>query len=169
MKNLHADFFKTVTAIFITGYLVLFCGVKAGTVEDIRDTTKWQSPNYSERAANYIPTVTPDELAAGLDKYYKDTVKMQVLFFGVSTRALNVRIKDHGNVHRWASKQFISFRVKDPRNKLLCRDINLFISKNHPDAGILPRLAKNTKITITGRVKNTAYGKAWINVTKIEV
>lgn len=135
----------------------------AGTLEDIRTKTGWQSPNHSQRDSAYIPTLTPSELIAHLDRYHRDVVRMQVLFNEISTRGLNTWIGAKTNRHRWSSTRYISFSVKDNRN------IYLFISKNNPDADRLFNLSRGTSMFITGRVRDIDKGRAWVEVMKVDL
>lgn len=164
--------FKICNALSINFALIIFnfifCIVSAGTLEDIRNKTGWQSPNHSERNAANIPIITPTELIANLNKYHKDVIKMRALFHSVTMRELNVWILEGGHRSRWSSKKYISFRIKDPKKKVSNNDIYMFISKRNPDADKVFDLSHDTPIVITGRVRNTAKGKAWVEVFGIE-
>jgi hypothetical protein len=136
----------------------------ADTIEDIRTNTGWQPSLHQPR----VFSLTPAELIACLNKYNKDVVKIEVLFNRVSTKGLNKWICVDGTKRRWESKRYVSFEVKDIKQKHLCKDLYLFINKANPDSGLLFNLTKGSPINVTGRVKNTANGKAWIDVIKIE-
>lgn len=172
----HANFFVRKFLTFLTGFTVsilvmssiLYASTSLNTIEDIKEKTGYQTPLHSERANAVISTVTPSELLAYLDKYNKDIIKMQVLFNNVTKQGLNKWVPIDGTKHKWSSANYISFKIKDPKQKHICTDIYLFINKTNPDADILLRLTKETPIFITGRIKNTANGKAWIDVIKIE-
>ncbi len=131
---------------------------------DIRTKTGWQSPRHSERDSAYIPFITPTELIANLDKYHRDTIKMQILFKGVSTRGLNIWIGTKGNRYIWSSKRYISFNINGSGSK----DIYLFIPKGNPDVDKLLALSRDTSILVTGIVKDISRGKVWIEVRRIE-
>lgn len=143
--------------------------VEGSTLDDIRDSTRWQSPKSAERGPSYIPLVSPAELISFLDKYHGDIIQMNVLFNGLTTKGLNTCIMEHGKKHRWPSKKYIEFTIKDGKEKQLCKNINIFIAKDHPNADKLVNLQKNARISIIGKVKNTAKGKAWIDVLELKV
>lgn len=162
---------------FRKGYILLYfaiiifsfvLNVESSTLDDIRDKTGWQSPKSAERGPSYIPLVSPAELISFLDKYRNDIIQMNVLFSGLTTKSLDTRIVEHGKEHRWSSKKYIEFSIKDRKEKQACKNINVFITKDHPDVDKLLSLQKNTQILIVGKVKNVAKGKAWIDVLEIK-
>lgn len=163
--------FKICSIIFINFALIIFisCIAYSGTLGDIRKKTGWQSRDHSERNSWLIPLITPAELIAHLDKYHKDTIRMQVLFNKISSQGLNIWIGTKGNRHRWSSKRYISFSVDDPDRKVQGKDIYLFISKNNPDAEKLFGLSKGARIIVKGRVRDIAKGKAWVEVLGIDL
>lgn len=153
----------------LIGGFLIFCTAYAGTLDDIRTRTAWQSACHSERDSVYIPDVTPARLIANLSRYHKDRIKMQVLFYGVTTQTLNTVVGPKKNIRKWSSARYISFSVKDPREQVSPKDMRLFIHKNNPDSEKVFNLTKDTPILLTGTVRDTAKGKAWIEVEKIEL
>lgn len=146
-----------------------FCISYAGTLEDVRTKTGWQSPYHADRNSAYIPLVTPAELIANLDKYHRDKIRIHVFYKGITTRGLNKWIGQKNNKHKWSSKRYISFSIKDPKNQISSEDIYLFISKANPDIDKLFSLSKDVPIYITGTVRKITNGKAWIEVKRIEL
>lgn len=166
MQNYQIKVVAWVFALFSIAN-IKFCIVYSETIEDIRTKTEWQSPHHPDNDV-FIPTITPAELIAYLDKYHKDIIRMQTLFNKISAQGLNVWIGEKNNKHKWLSERYISFSIIDPLKQVSFNDIYLFISKNNPDKDKLFKLSKNTKIIITGRVKDIDKGKAWIEVTNID-
>lgn len=144
-------------------------GVSAGTLEDIRAKTGWEPGVHSERQTAYCPLITPAELIGYLDKYQKDKIKMQVLFNKITNTGLNKWIGPEGRRHMWSSKRYIAFRIKDLQKQISSSSIYLFLNKGNPCEKILLELVPDTKITVTGLVKDTDSGKAWIEVSKISL
>lgn len=150
-------------------FLISLGAACAGTVADIRNKTGWQPPNHSERGYIYIPLISPAVLIANLTKYNRDRIQMRVLFHGITTQTLNTMAGPKHGRRRWPSERYISFRIKDPREQVSPKDINMFISRNNPDSDKLFELTQNTPIVVVGTVRDTAKGKAWIEVEKIEL
>lgn len=151
-----------VVLICLTGLFCSDCAAE-GTLEDIRNETGWQSPVHSERYASSIPVITPAELLSYLDKYHRDTVKMQCLFNRISTIGLS---RTKGG--KWPSKRYILFRIKDPNNQINTSVLYLYLHKKSPYADLLLSLQPDTPILINGVVKDVSGGKACIEVKEIE-
>lgn len=156
--------FKISVILFI--FLFVSAG-SAGTLEDIHKNTNWQPAEHSKRSDAYIPLVTPSLLIANLDKYHRDTIKMNVLFDKITTRGLNKSIGPKNNKHTWSSKRYIAFSIKDPQKIVTSSSFYLFLAKRNPDKDLLLDLKPNTEITIIGMVKNIDKDRAWINVKQI--
>lgn len=153
--------------IFICVFLCV-AELSAGTLEDIQTKTGWEPVVHSKRENAYCPIVTPAELVAYLDKYHRDTIKMQVLFSKITNTGLNKWIGPKRNRRMWSSRRYIAFRIKDLQKKVRSSDIYLFLDKSNKDKETLLGLAPDTKISITGLVKDIDKGKAWIEVSKID-
>jgi hypothetical protein len=149
---------------FLLFVLILSGLAYSNTIEDVRIKTGWKPSIHKTDVSD----VTPSELIAYLDKYNKNVIKMQVLFSGITSEGLNKWVSIDGTKHRWTSKRYISFKVKDPKQKHICKHVFLFINKANPDVEILAGLTKGTPFFVTGMVKNTTKGKAWIDVIKLE-
>ncbi len=151
-------------------YLILFFNISlssflySNTIEDVRIKTGWKPSLHQAEVSD----VTPGELIAYLDRYNKNVVRMQVVFFNITSDGLNKWVSIDGTKQRWASKRYISFKVKDPKQKMVCKDVFLFINKGSPDAEKITEFSKGTLFFVTGRVSNISKGKAWIDVIKIE-
>lgn len=154
---------------FACACLLCAASIGAGTIEDIRKKTGWQPRDRSRHPQTYIPQITPAELIAYLDKYHRDTIRMHVLFKGITRRGLNTWIGPKGNRHQWSSKRYLSFSIKDPKRKVSSSNIYLFISKNNPEVDLLFELSPGAPIEITGRVRDIAKEKAWIEVEEINL
>ena len=142
--------------------------VEAGSLTDIRKKTRWDSPVHSQRYQEYIPLVTPAELIASLDKYYKNTIRIKILFQKITSRGLNTWQENNGIRKKWSSRRYISFSAKDPQQQVSGSSIYLFINKNSPERQLLLQMAPGTPVMITGKVKSKNKGKAWIEVEQIE-
>lgn len=159
--------FKIASFIFIL-VIANFTVAHAETIEDIRTKTEWESPHHPFNDV-FIPTITPAQLIAYLDKYHKDIIKLQAFFNRISQQGLNIWLGAKTKKHKWSSERYISFSIMDPLKEVSSNDIYLFISKNNPDADKLFGLPKNAKIIITGRVRDIEKGKAWIEVSRIDL
>lgn len=171
MQNCQFKFLLRYFIVINFAFLIAnfkFCIALAGTIEDIRAKTGWQSPYHADRDSAYIPLVTPAELIANLDKYYKDKIKIHIFYKGITTSGLNKWIGEKNNRHKWSSTRYISFGIKDPQKQISSGNIYLFISKANPDIDKLFSLSKDAPIYITGTVKGITDGRAWIEVTRIE-
>lgn len=154
---------------YIAVVFLISCTAYASTLDDVRSKTGWESPHHSGRNSIYIPLITPAGLIADLTKHHRDRVKMKALFYGITTQTYNTIVGPKNNRYKWSGTRYISFRIKDPQEQISPKDIHLFISKNNPDSEKLFDLTHNAPILLIGIVRDTAKGKAWVEVEKIEV